>query len=179
MKIGLVGYGQVGKSTAAKQMPGWHRFSFAAPLKVIASNMLKCVDLDITPEDWDIPEVKARWRPLLVAVGCGVRSTDSGYWIKRLIYSLCAKNISDLDDVVIDDCRFANEVEWILKKKGLIIRIYRLGYGPANDEEARSIEEIDRLWPNLPAIANDDLIPSELGLRVIELANEFRLKGAV
>lgn len=175
MKIGLIGYARTGKSTAARNMPGWHIGSFAGALKRICGQMLKCVDLNVTEDDWRIAEMKERWRPLLVAIGAGMRATDKDYWVKRLIFDLCQRGITDMDDVVVDDMRYASELAWLRKKKGLAIRIYRNGFGPANEEEARSIEEIDRLFPSLPAIANDGLTPTELGLRVIELANEFRL----
>jgi hypothetical protein len=85
---------------------------------------------------------------------------------------MCSKGITALDDVAVDDVRFPNEVEWLLRKKGLAIRIHRPGFGPANDEEARSIAEIDRMWPNMPSITNDGL-PSELGVKCLEAVRRF------
>lgn len=177
MKLELVGYAKTSKDTAIKHAPGWHRAAFADPLKRMASKMLEYASgHEVTASDWEIPEFKEQWRPMLVALGSGMRRTCPDFWIRQLHMDLVKRELSALDDIAITDCRYPNEVAWVLRQKGLVIRLYRPGFGPANDEEARSIEEIDRLYPNLPAIANEGLTPIELGLRVIELANEFRLK---
>lgn len=174
MKVGLVGYARTGKDTAATNMSGWHRAAFADSLKRICGQMLKCVDLDITPEDWAISDIKERWRNLLVAVGAGMRKVNQDYWVRRLIFDLCQRGITDMDDVVIPDTRYSSECDWIYRKRGLCIRILRPGYGPANDEERQSIHGIEHLYPTMPAIINDGLTPTELGLKCLEIVRDWR-----
>lgn len=174
MKVGLVGFAKTGKDTAAANMSGWHRAAFADDLKRVVSQMLKCVDLDITQEDWLIEGVKDAWRPLLVAVGAGMRKVDQDYWVRRLIFNLCQRELSAMDDVVIPDARYLSECDWIYRQKGICIRIHRAGFGPANDEERHSIQLIDQMWPGMPSVANDNLTPAELGLRCLEIVREAR-----
>ena len=173
MKIGLVGFSKSGKDTAFKNMPGWKRAAFADPLKRMASKMLEvALGHAITVEDWEIPEFKEQWRPLLVALGAGMRKTCPDFWIRQLHMDLVRRELSALDDIAITDCRYANEVAWVLKK-GLVIRIHRPGFGAANGEEAKSIEEIDRLYPQLPQVTNDGT-PEALGQAILEIVRTKR-----
>lgn len=163
MKVGLCGFAQVGKDTAAEHMVEYERFAFADALKVEASKMMDAIETD---PDWTDPVFKARWRPLLVALGAGRRSTDPDYWIKRLIYTLAARGVAKRDNVVIPDVRYANEVQWILGQGGTVIRIIRPGYWPANEEESRSFLEIDAMYPKMPTVVNDGT-PADLVQKVL------------
>jgi hypothetical protein len=163
MKVGLCGYARVGKDTAAEHMVEYERFAFADALKNEASNMMAAIEID---PDWTDPVFKARWRPLLVALGAGRRATDPDYWIKRLIYTLAARGVAKQDNVVITDVRYANEVQWILGQGGTVIRIERPEFGPANDEEARSFLEIDSMYPKMPTVVNDGT-PADLVQKVL------------
>lgn len=163
MKVGLCGYARVGKDTAAEHMVEYERFAFADALKNEASKMMEAIGL---PADWSDPVFKARWRPLLVALGAGRRATDPDYWIKRLIYTLAARNIAKRDNVVITDVRYANEVQWILGQGGTVIRIERPGHAPANSEESRSFLEIDSMYPKMPTVVNDGT-PADLVQKVL------------
>ena len=163
MKVGLCGFARVGKDTAAEHMVEYERFAFADALKVEASKMMAAIGVDA---DWTDPIFKARWRPLLVALGAGRRSTDPDYWIKRLIYTLAARDVAKRDNVVITDVRYTNEVQWILGQSGTVIRITWPGHGPANSEESRSFLEIDAVYPKMPVVMNDGT-PADLVQKVL------------
>ena len=155
MKILLAGVSKSGKDTCWRMCPGWYRAAFADPLKRMATQMIKCTGMHVTIGDWLLPEFKERWRPLLVALGAGMRATQPNFWINELIKDLVKKEISKQDDVVITDGRYVNEIQWVLDQGGTVIRLHRPGYGPANEEEARSFTDIDAHFPNLPVILND------------------------
>ena len=163
MKVGLCGFARVGKDTAAEHLVEYQRFAFADALKVEASKMMEAIGIEA---DWADPVFKARWRPLLVALGAGRRSIDPDYWIKRLIFTLAANSIDKRDNIVVTDVRYANEVRWILSQGGAVIRIERPGHEPANSEETRSFLEIDTVFPLLPVVVNDGT-PADLAQKVL------------
>lgn len=155
--IGLCGYAQSGKDTAAANMPNWHRFAFADALKADLLTLLADVGCNLSDADH-----KAKARPLLVAWGATARAFCPAYWIERLFRAV---DFAQRDRVVISDVRYPNEVLEILARGGQVVRIERPGIGPANSEEARSIGEIERMFC-LPRITND-CDPAELGRRVL------------
>ena len=165
MKIGLCGYARTGKDTAAAGLDGFRRFAFADALKADAARALESLGI---MAHWDSPVFKEQWRPFLVALGAGMRGIDPDYWVKRLIYQFAARGVHPGDNVVISDVRYANEVRWILGRGGIVIRIDRPGYGPANDEEKRSFEEIEHVYPRMPRV-NNDSTPEEL-VKAVKLA---------
>jgi hypothetical protein len=144
-------------------MVEYERFAFADALKVEASKMMAAIGVDA---DWTDPVFKTRWRPLLVALGAGRRSIDPDYWIKRLIYTLAARDAAKRDNIVITDVRYANEVQWILGQGGTVIRIERPGVYFANNEELRSFNEIDQRYPKMPTVVNDGT-PADLVQKVL------------
>jgi len=163
MKVGLCGYAQVGKDTCAAHMPGYQRWAFADALKIDATAMLAAIGVTA---DWADPAFKERWRPLLVALGAGMRATDPDYWIKRLIYQMVRKGVQAEDNVVITDVRYPNEVQWVLSKGGVVIRLERPGYCAANIEEAHSFYDIDEKYPKLPIVINEGS-PADMAGKVL------------
>lgn len=158
--IGLCGYARAGKDTAAANMPGWHRFAFADALKADLEPLLSDVGCDLTNS-----EHKTWARPLLVAWGATARAFRPAYWVERLFRAI---DFAKRERVVISDVRYPNEVAEILKRGGRVVRIIRPGIEPANDEEARSIAQIERDFC-LPMVKND-WSPHELGEAVLKLA---------
>lgn len=157
--IGLCGYARTGKDTAAANMPGWHRFAFADALKSDLAPLLADVGCDLADA-----EHKTTARPLLVAWGATARAFRPAYWVERLFRAI---DFSKRERVIITDVRYPNEVAEILRRGGVVVRIVRPGIGPANDEEARSIAQIERDFC-LPMVKND-WSPSDLGAAVLRV----------
>jgi len=149
MIVGLCGYAQVGKDTIADGLENYTKHAFATVLKQEVSAMLKQVGL--TPELWG--KDKAEWRDMLVFWGAKRRSIDPEYWIKQLFARMCRGMLAG-DRMTITDVRYANEVEWIRKHRGIVIRVTRPGHYPANAEERKSFDEIDLRF-DLPILVND------------------------
>ena len=141
MIIGLVGYARVGKNTAADCLKSYHQASFAKALKEEVAEIMNNrggfgLRIDFKKDE----EAKIKYRPLLVAWGEARRQAYENYWIDMLF-----KHIGqDLYHVnyVVTDCRYENEVQAIKNVGGKILYIKRPDYGPANDVEAKSIQEI-------------------------------------
>lgn len=157
--VGLCGFSRVGKDTAAAHMPGWKRFAFADPLKDDLRGLLKRIGCNLAN-----PEHKERARQLLVAWGAVARKFQPDFWIERL-RDLVIDDLKDGKSIVVTDCRYKNEVEWIQGIGGKVVRIFRDGHGPANEEEERSIMEIDMTF-RLPGVRNNST-PEWLGARVL------------
>lgn len=163
MIIGLCGYAQSGKDTAAKHLTGFRRLAFADKLKADLSGFI------LTFYGFSIynctPEQKEMIRPLMIAHGECKRRQDPSHWLKpiqRVIEDSCKE-----DGFVITDVRYLNEAKMILNAGGLIIYLDR-GGAPASNEEARSIREIlDVIEP--PRVLNDDE-PVVLAQRVLTTA---------
>lgn len=153
--IGLTGPAKVGKDTMAVVLTGarWRRVAFADSLK---SDALKALTHMFDKSQlgyehrptwawFSDPERKEMVRPFLVAFGAGARRLiDPLYWIKRAERDY----MSDIDRpsgfrYVISDVRYQNEVDWIRKHNGVVIGIKRDGFDPVNEEEARSLGEIE------------------------------------
>ena len=149
MILGLCGYAQVGKDTIANQLENYTRVAFADVLKKEVTKMLQTVGIEADLWGKD----KAEWRDMLVFWGAKVRSLDPDYWIKQL-YMQIGRRMAEGDRIAVSDVRYANEVRWIQKHNGLVVRIVRPGYNAANEEEKNSIREIDTLF-DLPGIVND------------------------
>lgn len=162
--VGLCGFSRVGKDTASMHMPGYHRIAFADNLKARLRNILEDVCCDLTN-----PADKEKARPLMVELGRTVRAFDPDHWIRQAFYRLDyyeSQHFKTPPRFIITDVRYANEVQAILDKGGIVIRIHRPGYGPANLEEERSFAEIEETWPDMPSVLNDGT-PEELGRKVL------------
>lgn len=152
--VGLCGFAQVGKDTAASQLVGFTRAAFADKLKADLKPVLATVGLDLSK-----PLDKAVARPLLVEWGRLARAVNPDHWTDYLF-----ANLPD-GDVVITDVRYANEVERIRMYGGTVIHIHRPGYLAANLEEEDSIYKILTTCALSGSICNDGTI-EELGKKV-------------
>jgi len=129
--VAFVGKARCGKDTAASHLNleyGFARLAFADPLKRAAKEMFG-LSFGQTWGD-DLKEVVIpRWnmtpRRMFQLLGTEASKPFFGedIWIKRLAMSYDV--IKDTDDVIITDCRFDSEAEWIRANGGIIIEIRR------------------------------------------------------
>lgn len=140
MIIGLVGFKQVGKSTAAKyleekygagrcnmkdQLVAEMKQNFPDLLQAILNQYPQNVGFDSEPMSVDyLFEAKpALMRALMQNYGTEVRrKDDANYWCDRWFESV---NKLDEKIVVVDDVRFMNEADYVKKFKSIIIRLER------------------------------------------------------
>ena len=155
MIIGIAGYAQTGKDTAAKALVGFTRYAFADILKDEVNDMLYAVGVsDNTHND----EQKKFWRDFLVFWGAKRRKMQADYWISELNKALIISR-HRIKNVVITDVRYLNEVNWILDQGGKIIRLHRPGVSAANEEERLSFMIIDQaVLHSVTNIDNDGAI---------------------
>jgi hypothetical protein len=110
-KIALCGKLKSGKTTLALELSsllGVPRDSFAAALKA----GLKMMGI--------VPDGPNKNREALQYVGVKLRELDANHWIKVL-----AAKYPDLDNtgLIVDDCRFQNEYQWLKDSGFLMVRI--------------------------------------------------------
>ncbi len=140
--IAFTGHANCGKSTAAKMLVNQHGYTlvkFAGPLK----QMLYAIGLTTAEIEGDLKE-----QPCLLLGGHTPRyamQTLGTEWGRKLISPNLWVNVAMdgvhavLDQggkVVIDDCRFPNEVEAIRLAGGTVVRIVRPDISPVNTHEA-------------------------------------------
>ena len=169
MVIGLMGFKQSGKSTAAKYLEeryGFVRINFKTALveeikakfpdllKVLACFYFPDTGVDnVTPEmiDWLFEEKPAPMRALMQNYGTEVRRGDNpDYWVNQWIASTM---INKGKWIVADDVRFFNEAKAVKDNGGMLLRITRpdiqSGGGHTSETEAMHIQE-DRQIEALP-----------------------------
>lgn len=128
MLVGIHGRAGVGKDTAAAILIGAYggkRFAFADPVRTIAAALF---DLDVT--DFETQEQKAledtRWswtrRQMLQYVGTELvrKNLSDRHWIKLL--HLKRQHFTN-GNHYITDCRFQNEIDYVLGQGGYILHI--------------------------------------------------------
>lgn len=168
--IGLSGYAQSGKDTAAAELvrrAGFERRAFADALKAVAyeTDPEFCEDYNggiwrlqnhVGKLGWD--EVKQRpcVRKYLQDLGVAARKhLGEDVWVKAV-----ERTMSLYGRYVITDVRFPNEYAWIRSKGGVIIRITRPGVGPVNEHVSEQLADAD-------AYVTNDGTPGELGDEVL------------
>jgi len=94
-------------------------------------------------------------------------------WIKRLAAEIERWSAGKEDPrIVITDVRYLNEVQWIIENGGVVYRIVRPGYGPANTEEASSFRAIEMSGFRFPRVDNCST-PEELGKTILEVTKSL------
>jgi hypothetical protein len=177
--LGICGYAQVGKDTAAAvavRYFGFHAYSFAEPLKAA------CAELFDWGPEWFTGEGKARrdprWgitpREALQLLGTEygqidlqrvpefAAKTGRCLWARRVFESVKS---NDHARVVISDLRFPHEVDEIRARRGQVVRVHRPGVGPRNLHESEIA--VDAIEPDANVI-NDGTL-GEFELRVAEV----------
>ena len=158
--VAVAGYARTGKDTIADAIFNLSEnrnpeycvliTKFADALKQSVQEALEEVGLEVDAFTENTEE-KAKIRPLLVAYGEYARSRNPNVWVDQVIENLVDwtnEAPTGLSLTLIPDMRYANEYDKLeaeCKRHGwkfVPIYISRMGFGPANAEEARSINEM-------------------------------------
>jgi len=148
MKIAFLGKMGSGKSTFAGLLVikhGYIKLSFAAKVKSIAVDLFR-----MNPNKKD--------REILQGIGMKMREIRENVWVDYLLEKI--NSFSYGSNIVIDDCRFINEVQ-ALKEKGFII----IGLIP---NEQRRMDTLKRLYGDITEEQLNDSSESQ----VMEAMNE-------
>ena len=128
MIIGLIGFKQVGKSTAAKYLENTHEFirhnmkdGLVAEIRqnfsILLSELSKIYGMTV---DELFVQKPPAMRALLQEYGTEVRRNDNrNYWVKKWRENLPEGNI------VVDDVRFHNGADLVKYNGGILIRLVR------------------------------------------------------
>ena len=168
--IGLTGFARVGKDTACRLLHG-RRLAFADALKEDLSEIVR-LRYGFDPHALTA-EQKEIVRPLYVAHGMVGRAVDPAMWIAPVLRCIdflrrCLPPLPHEEGnavqrgkgrpIVVCDVRYANEARALLDIGARIVYIDRPGYGPANDEERASFDEMmsdPALWKQIQPVIND------------------------
>lgn len=162
MIIGIVGYIGSGKSTVADVLVRehcYHKFAFADALKDAVSQIFLwprgLLEGDTNASRTFREKIDPWWSyklgyevtPRLILQKMGTEACRHGIadniWIAAL-----EKRIHGYDDVVISDCRFPNEIEFIRSVGGKVIWVTR---GPSpTDEELSKMHVSETAWREVP-----------------------------
>jgi hypothetical protein len=147
--LGLVGKKQSGKDTAFDALKAAfgnrvYRMAFADALKTEICEFLRA-DLNLLNTHKNL----SPFRKLLQEFGVWRRSQSEDYWLMKADSYVFPK---ETELVVITDCRFLNESEWIKRKGGKLIRITRPGLD-LGDTHSSEVEQ-DKIFVDMH-IAND------------------------
>lgn len=181
MLVGLTGYAQVGKDTAADALVGWERIGFADELRAMTEkldpylkpnpgfgNMPRRYSEVMATDGYEWAKKHTDLRRFLVTLGPGMRELNNDIWVRPVALAI----VSGPRDIVVTDVRYHNEAKMIKELGGRIIHILRPGYGPANKEEEHSISLLTKVLPTIPVL-NEGTI-EELHAKVRE---EARYRG--
>lgn len=192
MLIGILGKKGSGKDTCADYLIKKYNFkkiSFATPLKTalisifnMKHNQLYGEEKEIKDKYWDIEP-----RKLMQYFGTDLMRDkyDKNIWLKSI--SKWLENNKD-SNIVIPDCRFQNEVDFILEKNGIVIKIDRYDEIKDNHISENEINEIknftyciqnnntlDKLYSNLDKyieIKNNNKKEKQLIDKINDILNE-------
>jgi len=163
--IAFTGKFQSGKTTCANLIQNSVKLSFAKPIKDIAKIYF----------GWN-GDKDDKGRRLLQVIGTNAgREYNSNIWVEKMHEQLLhektfeeSKN-KDVDTIIIiDDLRFNNEAEFIIKWKGIIINITRPGY----DGDAH-VSEIGILDEYVDYTINNDGTIEELKNKLLEIIKKI------
>jgi hypothetical protein len=159
--IALVGNAGAGKSTVAEYLQEVHNYKlvkFAGPLK----NMLRAIGLD----DEEI-EGSRKEQPCLLLCGKTPRhamvtlGTEWGrdhigpnFWVGLWEEEVCA-HINSGHLVVVDDCRFRNELEMVYALGGLAWQITRPDHAGSSIPTHRSEGALSAYYDSMRKLVND------------------------
>lgn len=155
MIIGLCGYAQTGKDTSGIHLIDsykFKRFAFADPLKEAATVL-----------GWSGKKDEEGRRFLQLLGTEAIKNVFGEDFWARLIFKRI--NESDEKNVVITDIRFNIEADIVREHGGIVWRVHRPGFGPANNH--RSELEVDEIVPD--AVLNNDSTIEDLYKKIDDL----------
>lgn len=168
--LALCGAAGAGKSTIAAELAAQHGYTvvkFAAPLKA----MLRALGLTDDEIEGHLKE-----QPSELLGGATPRhamQTLGTEWGRQLIHAdlwvgAWARTVQCVHAaggrVVVDDCRFANELATVLKLGGVAVRLARAGAGIAGAHSSENgLDNVE-----LPTVAND-AAPGEVAAALTDL----------
>ena len=142
MIIGLSGYAQSGKDTAASFFEGYERRAFADPMRDVLYTLNPIVKSGLNLQDaidedgWDKAKVRyPEIRRLLQVLGTEVGRAKWGqnFWLWQ-----ATKGLNSNQNIVFTDVRFPNELEEIKIFGGVTVRIVRDGVEAVNTHPSES-----------------------------------------
>ena len=158
--VGLIGFKQSGKSTAAKYLEEKYGFvrhnmkdALIAEIRQNFPDLLDaiCLQMNIMRGEWDVlpwtierlfEEKPPLMRALMVNYGTEVRRGDKdGYWVDEYKDGVEYLATLGVDRIVTDDCRFINEAKAIKELKdngGILIRIIRTDITTGGDHSSET-----------------------------------------
>lgn len=147
--IGITGYMQSGKDTAAKNfeklLPRYshpiHILHFAAQIKLDVA-----AAIGQTPEWVEEHKKDPVIRHLLQWYGNDYAKSEWGQdvWLQKLIDAVV--RVKDPAIIIIPDVRFTLEADWIRQNNGVIVRVERVGQ--QNTDTHSSEVELDKIVPD-------------------------------
>jgi hypothetical protein len=160
--IALNGPKGVGKTTVASALRYSLRnrgfftasiLSFAGPIKAMAKTLGVPESYLIDPalKEEEIPGLGVSSRVLMQTLGTewGRQMISDQIWLWAMTRAI-EKDHKGLDDneihfIIIDDCRFDNEADYVTKHGGIVIQLERLGvkYTGEHSSESALTEEVD------------------------------------
>lgn len=145
--IGLAGYAQSGKDTAARYLAerGYERRAFADGVRVLCRKTDPILDRYVAERGWEEAKRDPTTRQYLQSVGLACRDVfGPDVWVDLALKGLPALT-------VVTDVRFPNEADAIRERGGVIWRIIRPDTGPVNghvSETAMTDYRVDRIVRN-------------------------------
>ena len=170
--IGLTGYAQSGKDTAAKILVdnyGFTKVAFADKIREFLYNINPMIggeplQIKVDVEGWEKAKQHSEVRRLLQVTGVSARKLfGSEFWINQTL-----RHFATSSNVVISDVRFTNEANWLKTNGGQIWRIQRVGVEAVNGHVSET--ELDD-YPVDQTFANNG------SLEDLELLIKTRIQG--
>lgn len=150
MIIGLSGYSKSGKDEVAKILvrQGYTRIGIADGVKDFLYDLNPTVThpesglrwslrLLVDSKGWELVKDYPEVRGLLQRTATATREwLGEDVWINVL-----EGKFNAIDNVVVPDVRYPNELEWIKNQDGLVWKVTRPNLGPRNDHESETALE--------------------------------------
>ena len=141
------------------------QMALADALKTEVAHSLHC-----TIEQVELDKKTDAGRRRLQDWGAGKREIDPDYWMKKVEYKwqYCHPAL-----LILTDCRFPNEIDWIRSKGGVMVLVDRPGVGPVNEHSS------EHAWNDIVPeyCVNNDGSLRDLRIKVFNLWSELHNWG--
>jgi hypothetical protein len=147
MLVAIAGKARVGKDTVGRYLAqnyNFEHFYFAHPLKQMLEHGLDLREVDFqTTEEKErvIPELGRSYRYLAQKLGTewGRNMVHPDLWVKLIEMRWKRLQTTSLDArLVLTDCRFDNEAEWVRAAGGVVVHIQGSGEFAGMTEQTRA-----------------------------------------